>query len=107
MAPHVAERLGRVTAVHRETVIKTLVLLGSSGAGKSTIVNTLLGTHAQEPGCAVRAHVEPDRLKNYRELLREVRRDVQTALDRQRQVADWKARGRLARARLRAKRGEA
>ena len=62
--------------------------------------------HAHEPGCAVREGVDPDRLRNYHKLLREIRRDTLTALDRQRQVADWKARGRLARARIRSKRGE-
>lgn len=62
--------------------------------------------HAHEPGCAVREEVDPDRLRNYHKLLREIRRDTLTALDRQRQVADWKARGRLARARIRSKRGE-
>jgi ribosome biogenesis GTPase len=63
-------------------------------------------SHAHEPGCAVRDGVDPDRLRNYHKLLRETRRDTLTALDRQRQLADWKARGRLARARLRSKRGE-
>jgi len=52
---------------------------------------------------AVRAGVDPLRLRNYQKLLREIRRDTQTALDRQRQVADWKARGRLARERMRMK----
>ncbi len=60
---------------------------------------------AQEPGCAVREGIEDDRLGNYQKLLREVRRDSLSALDRQRQVAQWKARGRAARARARDKRG--
>jgi len=59
--------------------------------------------HLHEPGCAVRAGVDPLRLRNYQKLLREISRDTQTALDRQRQVADWKARGRLARERMRMK----
>lgn len=63
--------------------------------------------HEQEPGCAVRARIEPDRLRNYSKLLREIRRDSQNALDRQRQAAAWKVRGRLARAHLRSKRGDA
>jgi ribosome biogenesis GTPase / thiamine phosphate phosphatase len=62
-------------------------------------------THGQEPGCAVREGIEDDRLGNYQKLLREVRRDSLSALDRQRQVAQWKARGRAARARARDKRG--
>jgi len=35
-----------------------------------------------------------------------MRRDTLTALDRQRQVAEWKVRGRIAKERMRAKRGE-
>ena len=62
-------------------------------------------THGQEPGCAVREGIEDDRLGNYQKLLREVRRDSLSALERQRQVAQWKARGRAARARARDKRG--
>jgi ribosome biogenesis GTPase len=45
-------------------------------------------------------------LRNYHKLLREARRDTMTALDRQRQAAEWKARGRAANIRIRAKRGE-
>ena len=62
--------------------------------------------HGDEPGCAVREHVDSDRLRNYHKLLREVRRDTLTALDRQKQVAQWKARGRATRARMKLKRGE-
>jgi ribosome biogenesis GTPase len=40
--------------------------------------------HAEEPGCAVREGIGADRLRNYHKLLREVRRDSLTALDRQR-----------------------
>lgn len=61
--------------------------------------------HEQEPGCAVRAGVAPDHLRNYHKLLREMQRDTMTALDRQRQLALWKARGRVAAARMRVKRG--
>jgi ribosome biogenesis GTPase len=156
---------------------QTLVLLGSSGRGKSTLTNTLLGAHvqdtgavrandsrgkhtttsrslhrlpggacvidtpglrtlrpdadeaslaaayddiealaarcrfrdcrhAEEPGCAVREGVGTDRLRNYHKLLREMRRDTLTALDRQRQVSMWKERGRAAKMRMKAKRGE-
>lgn len=154
----------------------TLVMLGSSGTGKSTLVNTLVGAdiqdtgpvrehdsrgkhtttsrslhllpggacvidtpglrtlrpdgdaaslagsfadiealatqcrfgdcrHDAEPGCAVREGVDPDRLRNYRKLVREMRRDTQTALDRQRQVAQWKVRSKAVRERMKWKRG--
>jgi ribosome biogenesis GTPase len=63
-------------------------------------------THTAEPGCAVREGMDPDRLRNYHKLLRELRRDSQSALDRQKQLAVWKARGRVAAARIRQKRGE-
>ena len=43
--------------------------------------------HLDEPGCAVREGIDPDRLRNFHKLLREARRDTMTALDRQRQVA--------------------
>jgi ribosome biogenesis GTPase len=62
--------------------------------------------HAEEPGCAVREGIGVDRLRNYHKLLREMRRDTLTALDRQRQRSEWKARGRAAEVRMRAKRGE-
>ena len=62
--------------------------------------------HAEEPGCAVREGIGVDRLRNYHKLLREMRRDTLTALDRQRQRAEWKARGRAADVRMRAKRSE-
>jgi ribosome biogenesis GTPase len=62
--------------------------------------------HAQEPGCAVREAIGADRLRNYHKLLREMRRDTLTALDRQRQRALWRSRSRGAEIRLRAKRGE-
>ena len=58
-----------------------------------------------EPGCAVRAGVADDRLRNFHKLLREARRDSVTALERKVQVQQWKARGRAAQARLEAKRG--
>jgi ribosome biogenesis GTPase len=62
--------------------------------------------HAGEPGCAVRAAVPADRLDNYHKLLRDARRDTITVLQRKEQVAQWKARGKAARARIRQKRGE-
>jgi ribosome biogenesis GTPase len=63
--------------------------------------------HADEPGCAVRAGVDADRLRNYQKLLRESRRDTLGVVDRQRQAAVWKARGRATRAWMKMKRGEA
>ncbi len=60
--------------------------------------------HHDEPGCAVRDGVAGDRLRNYHKLLREARRDTLSVLDRQQQVAVWKARGRASRERLRSKR---
>lgn len=60
--------------------------------------------HQDEPGCAVRAQVSPERLKNYHKLLRESRREIMGALERQRQMAQWKARGRASRQQLEMKR---
>ena len=60
--------------------------------------------HADEPGCAVREGVTPERLRNYRKLLRESRRDTLTALERKSQVQQWKARGRASRQRVEEKR---
>ena len=62
--------------------------------------------HGDEPGCAVRAGVDPARLKSYQRLLREARRDTQTALERKTQVSQWKARGRQAAVQMAYKRGE-
>jgi ribosome biogenesis GTPase / thiamine phosphate phosphatase len=55
--------------------------------------------HDDEPGCAVRAALHPDRVRNYHKLLREASRDTQTVLQRQRVVAQYKVRGRAARQR--------
>jgi ribosome biogenesis GTPase len=63
-------------------------------------------SHGEEPGCAVREGVAADRLRNYHKLLREARRDTLTALDRQKQLAQWKVRGRAVKERMRVKRGE-
>ena len=62
--------------------------------------------HLDEPGCAVRTGVDADRLRNYHKLLREVRRDSLTVLQRREQQTNWKARGRAGHARLKAKRAE-
>ena len=63
--------------------------------------------HAEEPGCAVRDGVAPDRLRNFHKLLREARRDTMSMLERQQQIAQWKARGRAGHARAKAKREQA
>jgi len=83
-------------------------------AGSFADVATLAGQcrfrdcrHADEPGCAVREGMDADRLRNYHKLLREARRDTLTALDRQRQLAEWKVRGRASKVRMKMKRGEA
>jgi ribosome biogenesis GTPase len=47
--------------------------------------------HQDEPGCAVRDAIDPDRLLNYQKLLREVRRNQQTPLDRIHERNKWKA----------------
>ena len=60
--------------------------------------------HGDEPGCAVRAGVPADRLRNFHKLLREARRDTMSVLERQQQVAQWKVRGRAGQARAKAKR---
>jgi ribosome biogenesis GTPase / thiamine phosphate phosphatase len=62
--------------------------------------------HNSEPGCVVREGVGADRLNNYQKLLREARRDTMTVLERQQQLATWKARGRAGKARDKMKRGE-
>jgi ribosome biogenesis GTPase len=46
--------------------------------------------HEEEPGCAVRGAVDPDRLLNYRKLLRDARRSQQTPLDRIAARNKWK-----------------
>jgi ribosome biogenesis GTPase / thiamine phosphate phosphatase len=61
--------------------------------------------HAGEPGCAVRDGVPTERLKNFHKLLREAKRDTLNAVERKQQVQQWKARGRDAAIRLKARRG--
>jgi ribosome biogenesis GTPase len=61
--------------------------------------------HASEPGCAVRGAVADERLRSWNKLQREAQRDTMSALDRQRMVSQWKARGRAGKARAAAKRG--
>jgi len=62
--------------------------------------------HGGEPGCAVRAGVDPDRLDNFQKMLRENRRDSLSWVERRQQLSAWKSRGREARVRMRAKRGD-
>ena len=54
----------------------------------------------------MQAGVDRDRLRNYQKLLRESRRDTLSVLERQRQAAVWKARGRATRAWMKVKRGD-
>lgn len=60
--------------------------------------------HQAEPGCAVRAAVPEARLRNFHKLVRESRRDQLSVLDRQAQLAQWKARSRAGRQRRQAER---
>jgi ribosome biogenesis GTPase / thiamine phosphate phosphatase len=94
--------------------IRTLRLDSEAGAieGVFDDVSTLAAQcrfrdcrHEGEPGCAVRAGVEPERLKSFQKLMREARRDTMSALERKQQVSQWKARGRAAHANMKAKRG--
>ena len=62
--------------------------------------------HGDEPGCAVRAGVTADRLVNYQKLLREIRRDTLTPLQRREQLSMWKIRHRAAEQRMKMKRGK-
>jgi ribosome biogenesis GTPase len=63
-------------------------------------------SHGGEPGCAVRAGVDPDRLNNFQKMLRENRRDSLTWVERRQQLSAWKSRGREARVRMKMKRGD-
>ncbi len=62
-------------------------------------------THADEPGCAVRAGVAPDRLANYQKMLRDIRRESMTPLQKRELLSMWKARHRAAAVRMKLKRG--
>jgi ribosome biogenesis GTPase len=61
--------------------------------------------HEGEPGCAVQLAVPAERLHTFHKLQREARRDTLSAVERHEQVRLWKARGRDALLRARAKRG--
>lgn len=94
--------------------LRTLRLDGDSGS-LATVFEDIAGLaltcrfrdcrHGNEPGCAVREGVAPERLRSFHKLQREARRDTLSALERKDQVSQWKARGREARVRLKAKRG--
>ncbi len=62
-------------------------------------------THNAEPGCAVRAGVSEDRLKNFHKLCREAQRETMSPLARRQQQQVWKARGKAGRERMRMKQG--
>lgn len=61
--------------------------------------------HQMEPGCAVRENIDPDRLFNYRKLMRDIQRSQQTPLERIAERSKWKAIHKEASARSRDKRG--
>lgn len=60
--------------------------------------------HEAEPGCAVRARVDADRLANYKKLLRDAERGDLTPLDRIALRGKWKAIGKAGSQRARDKR---
>lgn len=62
--------------------------------------------HQGEPGCAVRDSVEPERLRNFHKMQRELQRDAMSALERKEQRSQWKVRHKAARVRDREKRGD-
>lgn len=63
--------------------------------------------HRDEPGCAVREGVPADRVANYQKLLREIRRETLTPLQKRAQLSIWKIRHRDAEQRTKMKRGKA
>ncbi len=60
--------------------------------------------HESEPGCAVRTHVNADRLDNYKKLMRDAQRGDMSALERIEQRSKWKAIGKAGSQRAREKR---
>jgi ribosome biogenesis GTPase len=60
--------------------------------------------HEAEPGCAVRAGLDPDRLENYRKLLRDAQRVDMTALQRIELRSKWKSIGKAGARRSKEKR---
>jgi ribosome biogenesis GTPase / thiamine phosphate phosphatase len=61
-------------------------------------------SHGSEPGCAVRAQVDADRLDNYKKLMRDAQRGELTALERIELRGKWKAIGKAGSQRAREKR---
>jgi ribosome biogenesis GTPase len=59
--------------------------------------------HEGEPGCAVQAHVDGDRLDNYKKLMRDAQRGELTALERIELRGKWKAIGKAGSQRARDK----
>jgi ribosome biogenesis GTPase / thiamine phosphate phosphatase len=59
-------------------------------------------THQSEPGCAVRDQLDAERLRGFHKLRREAERDTLSVLQQRERLAQWKARGRMARERMRA-----
>ncbi|WP_293931387.1 ribosome small subunit-dependent GTPase A [Iodobacter sp.] len=58
--------------------------------------------HKDEPDCAVRAHISPDRLKSFHKLLREFSRETMTVLQKRAQLSQWKTISKNARAQRKA-----
>ncbi|MCV2349683.1 ribosome small subunit-dependent GTPase A [Paucibacter sp. Y2R2-4] len=61
--------------------------------------------HQGEPGCAVQAGLNAQRLKSFHKLQREASREQMTHLDRQEALAKWKTIARASRAVIKSKRG--
>ena len=62
-------------------------------------------SHHDEPGCAVRAGIAPDRLDNYHKMQRDIRRESMTPLERRALLSMWKSRTKAAAVRIKMKRG--
>jgi ribosome biogenesis GTPase len=62
-------------------------------------------SHDDEPGCAVRTGIASDRLDNYHKMLRDIRRESMTPLERRELLSVWKARAKGAAVRMKMKRG--
>lgn len=81
--------------------------LGASFADIATLAATCRFrdcTHRNEPGCAVRAGVDGDRLANFHKMQREIRRETMDPIARRKWAAELTARAKAGAARMRAKR---